>query len=260
MPHATRVRGGIEALPRAENRCMKVLHRFLLAGLLCMASAAQAIVFDASLGLPGTQGWTTLSIGTTGTASVSGNLLSTDSTGLGVDTWGFSRFSPAALDPQGGYTVNFGLRMLQEQHSNDNRSGFSMLFVGSEPTQSIELSFRTNEVLAYQYVNGAFELNYRALFAAEATVHSYTLNVANGLFVLSAGGNSLISGSLQNYTPQGLPYNLAGFMFFGDNTSSGSSLAQVAYIDVISSVPEPGIVWTLLAGLGVVLLRWRARR
>jgi hypothetical protein len=234
----------------------------LAAATLSAALAGPAtgqIAFFAGSGLPSAQGWTTLSIGNPGTEGIVNDTFQLDSTGPGVDTWGYSRISPVPLDAALGYTVNFSIRVPSETHSSANRAGFSMLFVGNDPTQSIELAFRMNEVFAYEYVAGAFVQGPLEGFGVSFTQHSYTLTVANGQYSLSAMGNVLISGNLQHYQSPLIPYAIPNFMFFGDNTSSGSAIAEVNFIDVVA-VPEPRAALLLLAGLGVVALRARQAR
>lgn len=226
-----------------------------LAAGMALPAAAQ-IAFYAGSGLPSEQGWSTLSIGDPGTGTIVDQTYVLDSTLAGVDTWGHARISPVPLDATLGYSVNFSIRVPIESHSNANRAGFSMLFVGNDPSQSIELAFRTNEVFAYEYVAGAFVQGPSAAFGVGFTQHNYMLTVAGGQYSLSAMGNVLISGNLQHYQSPLIPYAIQNFMFFGDNTSSGSAVAEINHIDVIA-VPEPRAWWMLLAGLGVVLLRAR---
>lgn len=221
--------------------------------------AAAQIAFYAGAGLPSAQGWSTLSLGTAGSGTLVDQTYVLDSTGVGVDTWGHARISPVPLDGSAGYMVNFAIRVPIQSNSNPDRAGFSMLFVGNDPTQSIELAFRTQEVFAYEYVNGAFVQGASAAFNVGFTQHSYTLSVANGAYSLSAMGNVLISGSLQHYASPTIPYAIPNFMFFGDNTSSASAVAEVNFIDVVA-VPEPRAALMLLAGLGLVALRVRGRR
>lgn len=240
---------------------MSALLRILAALVLSLAGLhTQAVtIYDATLGLPATQGWTTLSIGNAGSESVTAGLYTTDSRGVGVDTWGKSRLSPITLNTATGFTLDFTLRINDETHSNNNRAGFSLLFVGADPTRSLELAFWTNEVWAYQHTGSAFVHGAGAGLDTTSALRSYTLAVSNQQFTLSTGGSLLFGGALQNYTPQGLPYTLPGFVFFGDNTSSGAASATLGSI-AIAAVPEAGMAWLWIAGGAIVLARTGRRR
>jgi hypothetical protein len=243
---------------------MKLVALVLLACLTLLggpASAQSVALFEAGLGLPATQGWTTISIGTAaGTHAVSSNLYTTDSTAPGVDTWGQSRISPVALDGSLGYTVNFSLRVLAESHSNPDRAGFSMLFVGSDPSRSIEIAFSASDVFAYEIVSGSFVHGAGAAVQTGFTLRNYTLQVANDQYTLSTEGNVLFGGNLQDYAAVGpFVYSLPGFVFFGDNTSSGSSHVELSHI-LLTAVPEPAGPALWAAGLGLMAWRLRNRR
>ncbi len=230
----------------------------LAAALWLPMGAVQAVtVYEPANGLPGTQGWSLLSLGSAGTANASAGLLTLDSSATGVDTWGFARFSPVGLDALLGYRVDFNLRVLQESHANANRGGFSLLLVGSQPSQSVEIAFWTDRLFAYEYVNGAFVQGAGSLLDAQSAQRSYQVQVVGGQYTVSSNGQALFGGALQNYTPQGLPYTLPSFVFFGDNTSSASARVELGAL-AISPVPEPASGALMLAGLG--LLGWVLRR
>jgi len=239
----------------------------LLAALVLTLSAAfaapaqAATLFDAAAGLPGTQGWTPVTISTGGAAGsegLAGGVYTLDSRAPNVDTFGQWRLSPIALDPSGGWQADLRLRVVDETHTSNDRAGFSVLFVGSPTSGSIEIAFREDRIFAYAYQGGSFVQGVGAAIDTTDQLHDYRLLVSNQQFSFARDGTVLFSGSLQNYTPQGLPYNAPGFLFFGDNTSSGSALVELARIDLVNLVPEPGSA-TLLAG-GLVLLAAVARR
>lgn len=225
------------------------------------APAQAATLFDAAAGLPGAQGWTTLTIssgGAAGNASLAGGLYTLDSTVPGVDTFGQWRLSPVTLDPAGGWQADLRLRIVDETHTSNDRAGFSMLFVGSPATGSIEIAFREDRIFAYAYQGGSFVQGVGAAVDTTDQLHDYQLLVSNQQFSFARDGTLLFSGNLQDYTPQGLPYNVGGFLFFGDNTSSGSGIAELARIDLVNPVPEPGSAALLASGL--LLLGAVARR
>jgi hypothetical protein len=234
-----------------------------LGALLWSAANAQTLLYNPSLGLPATQGWLPLVVGTPGTQGIAGNLYQLDTTADINTTHGNGRLSPVVLNTQTGFTLNFSLRVAAENHSSNNRAGFSMLFVGNDPTQSLELAFWNNEVFAYDYVAAdpdRFVHGSGAALNTGLAQRSYSLQVANQLYTLKADGNTLFSGSLANYTAQGLPYTTPNFLFFGDNTSRGASIVEVGPI-ILSAVPELGSLSMMALGLaGLVVLRRAQRR
>ena len=234
--------------------------------LLAATPAARAVVlYDAAAGtLPSAQGWFTSSTAgaVAGSQSVAGGVLTIDSTGAGVVAFGNARFSPVALDATSGYAVDFLLKLLSESHASANRAGFSLLLVGSNPAQSVELSFWDDRVWVPsfdaadpdRFVQGA-----GAAFDTTAAMTDYRLVVQGGGYSLSAGGQALFSGTLQNYAAGGSPYNMANVVFFGDNSSRGSAAVALGAVSV-SAVPEPGTWALMLAGLGAVAGAGRFRR
>ena len=88
--------------------------------------------------------------GATGVASLAEAVSRTTAAGVGV--YGNLRTSPVALDAAAGYTVDFSLQLLSESHASANRAGFSLVLVGHDPRQSLELSFWRDRVWAADYV------------------------------------------------------------------------------------------------------------
>lgn len=233
--------------------------------LATLAAHAPALtLYDPAAGtLPSAQGWvtSTLGPGVPGTQAVSAGVLDFDSTGAGVGAYGNLRTSPVALDAAAGYTVDFALQVLSESHASTNRAGISLLLVGSDPRQSLELSFWTDRVWAATYDAAApdrFVQGPGAAFDTAAALTAYRLQVQGGGYTLSAGGRALFAGTLQDYAAQGQPYTLADAVFFGDDSSRGSARARFGTL-AVSPVPEPASAALLLAG-GALLVAARRRR
>jgi hypothetical protein len=68
-----------------------------------------------------------------------------------------------------------------------------------------------------------------------------------------------LSGSLVDYTGQGLPYTTPNFVFFGDDTSRASANAYLGPLVLASTVPEPARAWLWLPGL-LLLAGWLGAR
>lgn len=227
--------------------------------------ATALTLYDPGAGtLPAAQGWltSTLGPGLAGTQAVSGGLLSFDSTAAGVGVYGNLRTSPVALDAAAGYTVDFSLQLLSESHASANRAGFSLVLVGHDPRQSLELSFWGDRVWAADYVAldpDRFVQGPGAAFDTTAALTDYRLRVQGDGYALSAGGRLLFTGALQDYRAQGQPYTLADAVFFGDDSSRGSASLRLGAL-AVSPVPEPSTAAMLLAGGGLLLAAARRRR
>jgi len=195
--------------------------------------------------------------------------------------------SAPVLDRTTGFTVTFDLQMVSEGHDlrDDNsdlkydRAGFSVIAISSDK-QGIELAFfhddaTQNEIWVYEDdTPNAADLFTQAegvnrTAAQTGTLTTYDLTILGSNYELSAGGTSILTGSLRDYTnwdgpnfpPFGEldPYEKANMLAFGDDTSSADSHTKLGNISV-TLIPEPAsIVLLALAGIGWLLCR-RLRR
>ena len=227
----------------------------LTAALLCTQASA-ATLYDAGAGtLPSVQGWTSLQLGPAPLQSVSGGLYKLDTTAASY--FGNTLAGSPVLDTAAGFDLVFTLRLQSETHIGLNRSGYSVVMIGSDPTHGLELGFWSGEVFAYDY-NGAdpdrFVHGAGAAFDTTAALVNYTLSVRNQQFSFSANGTPLLAGSLRNYTAGGPPYTTPNFLFFGDDSSRGTSISELAFVS-LTPVPEPAPVLLLAAGMAALLGR-----
>lgn len=229
-----------------------------LAGL-CLASAAQAVtLYDPAQGLPSAQGWLYTGLGTA-TQGLSGGMYSLDTSASAATQWGNARtLSSTPLDTAAGFDLDFSLRVISEAHgTNLNRAGFSLIVIGQDPAHSLELAFWTDTVWAYHYDTATSSFTHGVSTALNTgPPRDYTLQVRNQQFTLLTGTTVLLTGPLENYTAQGLPYTTPNFVFFGDDTSSASALVRVGAI-ALTPVPEPPS--STLALVGALVLAWRLR-
>ena len=234
--------------------------------LLSAASASAVGLYDPALGtVPSAQGWSVLAIGAPATQGVvlgTSPVYRLDTSGIGVGYWGNAIVSPLPLDTAAGFDLSFALRIDSETHSGDNRAGYSVVVVGADPRQAIELSFWAGHVWVPDYdasdpdrfVHGA-----DVAFDTTAALRSYRLSVRDQQYRLSSGSMLLLSGALHDYTAAGLPYTQPNFVFFGDDSSRGASVSALGNVDLLAApVPEPASAALLLAGLGA--LAWRLRQ
>jgi hypothetical protein len=250
----------------------------LAAGSLIAAAAQAVVVYDGAVNTLGpTQSgyltyaafplanYLTLQLGSTrlttsGNAGISAGWSNYTLTGAPVNS-GFP-----VLNPAQGFALEFNLQILAAAVSTekvDDRGGFSVILLGSDK-KGVEIAFQSNRLFA-------LKLDASDLFVGDmtkvATVDTsvgqlYRLAISGSTFTLSSGSSTLLSGDTYDYTPWvqttlGVadPYDLANYMFLGDDTTSASSTSVISYI----AVPEPsGIAAAAMIGAGL-LRRRRAR-
>jgi hypothetical protein len=245
-------------------------HR-LPAGVLALGAllspAAQALdLFDPALGSPAAQGWAIAGSGTAAQQSLTAGAWLLDTTGSGVVQAGAVRLlgGTAPLDAAAGYTLSFTLQVLDETHDSANRAGFSVLLGGADPRQSLELGFHEDRVFAQVRDSASADGMVAGPTALlDTTVaHAYVLRVLGDGWTLSADGQALMSGTLQDYRAAGLPYGLPNLVFVGDDTSRAAARVALGTLGwqagVASAVPEPAAAW--LAAGGAVLVGLGVRR
>ena len=227
----------------------------LAVAALPAATRAATVLYDPAPGtLPAAQGWLPLAIGGAATQAVSGGTYNLDTTGATVVYWGNSRLSPIVLDTLAGFDLSFALQIQSEIHTSANRSGYSVVVVGHEPSQSVELAFWADQVWAQDYDAAQadrFVHGNSAAIDTTAALRQYTLSVRQQQYTLWADGNALLAGSLHDYTSGGPPYTTPDFLFFGDDSSRGSASSRLGMVSIAAAaVPEPASALLALVGLG----------
>ncbi len=229
----------------------------LLAG--CALPAAALTIYDPALGLPSAQNWSPVTNGSVGgSQSMVGGLYQLDTTAADKG-YGNLLSSPLLLDDSVGYVVTFDLKVASETHADSTRAGYSVLVLGQIASHAIELAFWTDHIWAYGYnasLGDPFFHGPDVAFDTTASLRTYTLAVAKGQYSLSVGASTLLSGSLINYAQSGIvPYVIPNLIYFGDDTSRGSSVTQLGLVTL--AVPEPAPAALLAAGLA--MLAWRRK-
>ena len=221
--------------------------------LLCAAHAAiSAPLYDPALGtLPSAQGWSTTGVGPF-TESVNAGRYQFSTLAANAIQAGSAHFTTPAIDTVAGFTLDFNLRVVSELHARDDRAGFSFIVTGQDPAHSLEIAFWGTHVWVYTdtFAHGA------DAGLDTSLARDYALVVKNNAYVLSADGIMLFGGALVDYSARGAPYNRAGFLFFGDDTTSARAQVELGAIN-IAAVPEPATTALLAAGL--IALAWRGR-
>lgn len=234
-------------------RMLRLRRLQLVAGLLLLAGAVQAqVLFDGTLGLPATQGWTFFATG--GSQSLNGGAVQWDTAAANSFQGGYSLGVPTELKRTNGFTLEFTLQVLTESHANTNRAGFSVILL-AEDRSGIELGFWTNTIFA-QADAPLFTHAEDSIFPTSAGFVTYALTLRATNYVLRADGTPILAGPIRNYEAfSGFPdpYSTPNFLFFGDNTTSaggGLALKRVVLITApqLSITGGRALSWTGVAG------------
>jgi hypothetical protein len=242
--------------------------------------AAQPVKADLFLlyngtGFPANQEW--LSYADDGLINGGTATQSTIPTGVRLQTdaivrGGYSNHTPLAqlknaafpnLNRQLGFELSFTLAITSENHENANRAGFSVLLLGSD-SRGIELGFWGNEIWG-QTANPLFTHG-ESVAIDTSQQRSYQLRIVNETYSLMEGANTLLSGSVRDYSASlQIPYTLPNYLFLGDNTTSASANIQLGAVTLqsnLTAVPEPSslsLVSTCLFIGCIATGRWRKR-
>lgn len=248
----------------------RLLHLAAVVIALGPSTAQSALVslYDGS-GLPASQPW--LVFGSDGfdatqAITAAGTRLQT-STGVRA---GYSNYIPLigtpknpafpVLDRAKGFELSFSAQLISEAHANNDRAGFSVILLGSDQ-KGIELGFWDNEIWA-QSASPLFTHS-TGTFVDTTQARNYRLRIVGDDYSLLEGNNSLLNGSVEDYTAFGsAPYTLPNYLFLGDNTTSANAdvvIGPVSLQSDLTAVPEPNGA-PLLIALFAVLQYQRKRQ
>jgi len=256
-------------------RCAVPLSLVVIVALIAFAGTAGAtVLYDGSSGTPGLQGWLYLTDPLAGA-------LATETFGAGVTTLDttpdlddgqtpededmddkagyFSSFHPSVptMDRNTGYTVRFDVQVPTENHVNGDRSGFSLIALGHD-SLGVELSFWEDEIWAK---SDTFLHAEGQPWDTTAGLTQYELRVFGDDYSLWTGTQSILSGSLKDYSWFGVPYDQTDFLFLGDNTTTAEAILNLSYVEVTTGRPTPEPSTLVLAAIGGVgCLLWYGRR
>jgi hypothetical protein len=238
----------------------RIKRRAVIAALLLMttcggAGAAGVSLFDSSLGtVPSTQG-ALFFAGIGGTQTVSPAGVDLDTTGLGnAGQIGYSNSTALGLDRATGVNLSFELQVNLESHAGTDRSGFTVIVITND-LSGIELEFWQDEVWAQ---NVGFTHAEGTAFDTTAVLTEYSLEILGSDYSLLAAGAPLLSGPLRDYSAFGLPYDIANFLFLGDNSSSARAMVTLGDISLTTAfVPLPPSSGLLAAAYLALVARGR---
>ena len=251
---------------------------FVIVGVYSSASAATVLYQAGNNTFPSDQDWFYLQSGGIAQQSINSGLYTLSTQSNSDIRAGNFRFDQV-FDTNVGFRLNLmDLQIIEENHSNNDRAGFSLLFIGDNPTQSLELAFWEDRIWIYDYDNDFTQ----GIGVDLATTESrdYTLDVEGGNFKLLVDGVEQLSSSLVNYSeasptfpnppspfdlifaPRSI-YNFSNTLFFGDDTTQANSqisLSKITFEAKSKSIPEPlTIIGTVTAlGFGTLFKRKNA--
>jgi hypothetical protein len=163
------------------------------------------------------------------------------------------------LDRNAGYTLSFTMKLNSQTGNNVNRAGFNALILGNDQ-KGIEIGFRNSDIFAYNNDNSFSRGDQNSnLNGILSNLNTYDLNVLGNNYTLKNGSNTLLAGSLRDYTDAAANTNnplIAGiyetpnFLFLGDDRTAAGTSVDIKNISLTTtSVPEP----SSMAGVAVAI-------
>ena len=241
------------------------------------AGAATVTLFDSAPGsLPGSQGELFFCAELLCLGGPESTWVSSAGAGIGAvfDTTptnsprvGYANYIPLltplpahSLDRMTGVTLDFGLQVGAEAHTNANRSGFSIIVV-TDDLFGVELAFWQDagagigEVWAQEV---GFSHAEGAAYDTSSTLTNYSLEILGSGYSLLAGGTPLLSGALRNLSGVASldVYAIPNYIFLGDNTTSARSRVMLGDI-TLTTVPLPPSIALMLATCVGLLVQGR---
>lgn len=145
------------------------------------------------------------------------------------------------LDRATGFELGFTMQVESESHTNNNRSGFSIIILSAD-AKGIELAFWENEIWAQNddATGGLFMHGERASFPTTIGATNYQLLIIGDTYTLTANGTPILNGPLRDYSKfEGFPdpYQSPNFLFLGDDTTSAQARIQLSYVSVTGTEP-----------------------
>ena len=232
-------------------------------GFLGPLLASAQVLYDPSVGtLPNAQNWSYVSLPIAASLSVTEGAAQLNTQALSTILAGFSRVAPTPLERTPGFSVQFDLKVVAEDHgSRVDRAGVSVTVLSADK-KGIELGFWTDRIWA-QTDAPMFTHAEEALWNTGVTT-AYELRLVGDTYTLLANGAPLLTGAVRDYTAfVGTidPYETPNFLFFGDNTTSARGTFALGLVELkpLATLPpqlsvratETGLIVSWPASSGV---------
>ncbi|MEM9907906.1 MAG: VCBS repeat-containing protein, partial [Cyanobacteria bacterium P01_D01_bin.44] len=142
------------------------------------------------------------------------------------------------LDANKGFTLTFDLK-INEEDSDANRAGFSLIVISDDRTKGIEIGFKEEGTNSDRVFAQNANLNAANTAGEDSSAsleikndNQYSLTFLDNGYQLKANNTLLLQGELRDYSfdptnsdppfPSNVnPYETPNFVFFGDNTDQG---------------------------------------
>ncbi len=251
----------------------------LASGSLDLARAGTTTLYDATSGVTPDAYTATpyLYFGNVGgSQTVSGGVTRLNTSGAESIQAGYSNYDDQGklvngafpiLDNNVGYTLSFTVKVNSQTNNGANgdyRSGFSAIVLGSN-RQGIELGFRnpnttdpTNTPDIFSQASASFDAlgeQNANLGGILSSLTQYDLKVLGNNYTLTSGANTILSGSLRDYTAAKGPlsgvYRTPNLIFLGDDTQSAGATVEIAKIALTTNTPVPEPSSTIGIGLAI---------
>jgi hypothetical protein len=228
----------------------------LAALALPVVGGQSQVLFDGSLAVPpAEQGWDYAALPGTAEWTTTDGSTWLDTTALRNEQAGIARLAPVALDRAFGFAIEFVVRVAEEEHSSEDRAGFSVIVLDQE-ARGIELGFWEDRVFA-QADEPLFTRAEEASLDWSAGALRFSLVFQQTGYTLHRDGVLLLAGLLRDYSAfTGFfdVYETPNFLFFGDDTTSAAAKAELRRIALIGPV-QLSLERSASEG-GAVSLRW----
>ena len=184
------------------------------------------------------------------------------------------------LDRNAGYTIRLDLQINNENHTDNDQAGFSLIAISND-LRGIQLGFWEDEIWArHDDVTGTLLTRAEGMAIATTLLRSYELTILGNSYTLSADNSSILAGPLRDYStfnhltaitvdlPPELmlpsefslpydPYETPNLLAFGDNIHLAGVNANINFVSVTANdirLHADPIPFEFSPALGIVLL------